>query len=144
MFSLDSSILDSSVPSQPDWNFDLNSFNSEDYVGNCGVDSDGEIMFMNRSVDVTDDSEIRVLLRNLAAVYTLGSKQAPCSNTLPKEYAIQYRCQCMERSRVDLDIAILGQLAALQRREPTIAIVSDQAHEKKTYLGLSQFFDLEM
>lgn len=76
MFSLDSSILDSSVPSQPDWNSDLNSFNSEDDVGNCGVDSDGEIMFMNRSVDVTDDSEIRVLLRNLAAVYTLGSKQS--------------------------------------------------------------------
>jgi len=37
----------------------------------------------------------------------------------------------MSRSKIEQDIAVVGQLAALRRREPTIAVVSDPARTKK-------------
>ena len=36
----------------------------------------------------------------------------PCNSTFTAEYIESYRCQCSELSRAELDMAILGQLAA--------------------------------
>ena len=60
----------------------------------------------------------------------LGVNNGPCCLALPRRHAVEFRQQCLELSKGELDIAILGQLAALRRREPTIATVSDQGREK--------------
>ena len=80
IFSLDSSVLNSSFWTQPDSD---NSSSEE-------VDSDAQrITLMNRTVDVEEDDIIEEFFK----------KSCCCtSNVLPKEYAVQYRYQCMERS----------------------------------------------
>jgi len=62
-------------------------------------------------------------------ITTLGTNNAPCSQALPRRYAVEYREQCLELSKTEQDIAVLGQLAALRRQEPTIAVVSAQKKE---------------
>ena len=63
--------------------------------------------------------------------YKLGVNNDPCFLALPRKHAVGFRQQCLELSKGELDIAILGQLAALHRMEPTIPTVSDHGREKK-------------
>ena len=93
-FSLDSSVLNSNFRAQSDGD----SSSGED----SEVDSDTEgVTLTNRSVDVEEDDIIEEFLKK-SCCCTLGT--SPCSNALPREYAVQYRYQCMERSSAELDI----------------------------------------
>ena len=86
-FSLDSSVLNSSFRTQPDSG---NSSGEE-------VDSDAEeVTLMNRTVDVEEYDIIEFFKKSCCC--TLGANKGPCSNALPKEYAVQYHYQCMETS----------------------------------------------
>ena len=91
-----------------------------------------------------EDSTVKVFFSETCHC-TLGTNNAPCSQALPRRYAVEYREQCLELSKTERDIAILGQLAALRRREPTIAVVSDPARIKNAWCAQdnTQFFDLE-
>ena len=62
---------------------------------------------------------------------TLGKDGSPCSQTISTRFVADYRDQCCELSEVELDMAIMGQLAALRRREPAITAVSDTDRNKK-------------
>ena len=94
-------------------------------------DSDGKVMGTEaRTEDLTEDGIVEAFFSETCGC-SHGVDKGPCSQVLPRKHAVEYRHQCLELSAAELDIAILGQLAALRRREPTIPMVSDPTREKK-------------
>lgn len=126
-FTLDSSFLDSSTLAATQAQDDVGS-DPEDQESD--MESDGEMIPTKRTVDLTEDSVVEAFFKETCCC-TLGLSNGPCSKALLRRFAVEYRNQCLEMSNAELDMVILGQLAALRRREPTIAMVSDQDREKK-------------
>ena len=83
-----------------------------------------------RTEDVDEDQTTEQFFRE-TCYCTLGKNNNPCSMELCRKHAVEYRQQCFELSKDELDMAVLGELAALRRREPTISIVSDFDRQKK-------------
>ena len=125
-FSLDKDDLDSSLLATDVYHHDIDSGEES------SEESDGENVCLRsiRIEDATEDSTVEAFFAETCHC-TLGNNNTPCSQALPRRYAVEYRDQCLELSKNELDIAVLGQLAALRRREPTLALVSDTARTKK-------------
>ena len=51
-----------------------------------------------------------------------------CSNTFTAEYIHSYRCQCSELTRTELDMALLGQLAAFVNSSPITSHSTKHRH----------------
>ena len=107
--------------------------------GESEADSDDEPFHMSvRTQDLMEDSITEAFFAETCHC-KLGVNNDPCSLALPRRHAVEFHQQCLELSKGELDIAILGQLTALRRREPTIATVSDQGRDKKRRITLRPY-----
>ena len=59
----------------------------------------------------------------------LGPKDTPCSSQLTKETILEHRENCLELDKVELDMAVLGQLQALGR-----SVNSEDNSQRQMYL----------
>ena len=103
-----------------------------DTEDSCGDDFDDETPCtqQRRTEDDGEDTELEAFFTETCKC-TLGKDSSPCSQAIPRRFAADYRDQCLELSKAELDMAVLGQLSALCRREPVIAAVCDLGRNKK-------------
>ena len=103
-FSLDKDDLDCSQLATNAYTHDSDSGEES------GEESYGEtVHLLSRSIrteDAAEDSTVESFFSETCHC-TLGYDNAPCSQALPRRYAVEYRDQCLEPER---DIAVLGQL----------------------------------